>query len=157
MEKQGRLSWNSGLRKNMWWVPAFLWYLFPVPDIVLEAPIDKKLQPKPPTKAQADDQEKGGVTKWRTILALIQPNTNGKSVFPCHAHGYTRAKLGATCPPTPDTAEGNITQLLHQVVSMGCSLSGPSIPCKLVLLVFFRMVLMGFSRDLIFPQLTPVW
>lgn len=87
----------------------------------LEAPTDKELQPKP--LSQEDDQEKRGLTKWRmflTIVALVQTNTNRKSVFPYHSHGYTRAKLGAECPPVPNAAEvGSVTHIVHQVVSMG--------------------------------------
>lgn len=87
----------------------------------LEAPTDKELQPKP--LSQEDDQEKRGLTKWRmflTIVVLVQTNTNRKSVFPYHSHGYTRAKLGAECPPVPNAAEvGSVTHIVHQVVSMG--------------------------------------
>jgi len=68
----------------------------------LEAPTDKELQPKP--LPPSDDQEKGGLTKWRTfltILALVRPNTNRISAFPYYPHGYTGAELGAECPICP--------------------------------------------------------
>lgn len=133
VEKQGRLSWTSGLRENMRWVPGHF-YLLSIPDTVLEKAATWRHQPITTTKASTHDRWPG--KGWHNKMESVLNNT-----YLCPAkHQQENASptifmvtLGLNWELNvyllPEV--GSVTQILHQVVSMGWSLSWPFILCKL--------------------------